>query len=197
MASCCEWDCFVSADRTSKPERYVLFCMADGVSCGSQAGPPAARSCSGGLPAPRLCLSFSSPFHCFRDCLPLPARQSRDKPTPMVYFGRCLIACVAVFVFFLPVFVAGFFLLLLLIWFLFCSASLPHTGCPCFSRCWMPKSELKEKLCIAARMLLRFSWEIFVMLNFIVNLKLRWTALKDFRLHSPFEPPWQKSNRPF
>lgn len=144
-----------------------------------------------------LCLS--SPFHCFRDCLPLPARQSRDKPTPMVYFGRCLIACVAVFIFFLPVFVVGFFLLLLflLIWFLFCSASLHHIGCPCFSRCWMPKSELKEKLCIAAGMLLRFSWEIFVMLNFIVNWKLRWTALKDFRLHGPFEPPWQKSNRPF
>ena len=104
LASCCEWDCFVSADRTSEPERYVLFCMADGVSCGSQAGPPAARSCSGGLPAPRLCFYFSSPFHCFRDCLPLPARQSRDKPTPMVHFGRCLIACVAVFIFFLPVF---------------------------------------------------------------------------------------------
>lgn len=124
MASCCEWDCFVSADRTSEPERYVLFCMADGVSCGSQAGPPAARSCSGGLPAPRLCLSFSSPFHCFRDCLPLPARQSRDKPTPMVYFGRCLIACVAVFIFFSLSLLLVFFFLFL---FGFCFVLLP---CP-------------------------------------------------------------------
>lgn len=95
--------------QNERAERYVLFCMADGVSCGSQAGPPAARSCSGGLPAPRLCFYFSSPFHCFRDCLPLPARQSRGKPTPMVYFGRCLIACVAAFIFFSPCLCCWFF----------------------------------------------------------------------------------------
>lgn len=91
-------------------------------------------------------------------CLPLPAGQSRGKPTPMVYSGICLIARVVVCVF-LTVFVVGLFFFFLF-WFLFCFAFPAHICSPCVSRCWMPKSERKGKLCNVARMLQRFSWKI-------------------------------------
>lgn len=66
--------------------------------------------------------SFSSPSICSRAACRLPAGQSRGKPTPIVYFGICLIACVAVCIFFLPLslLVVAFFFFSILVFVLFC-----------------------------------------------------------------------------
>jgi hypothetical protein len=80
------------------------------------------RFCSG-LQHFHFLLVFLFPTACL-----LPAGQGHGKPTPIVYFGICLIAWVAVCIFF-TVFVGGgvffFFPSPSLFWFLFCFA-FPH-----------------------------------------------------------------------
>lgn len=74
-----------------------------------------------GRQAPQLLLSavFLFPLPLLPRRLPLPAGQSRGNPTPTVYFGRRLIACVAVCGF-SPSLLCWAFFFLLLFWFLFC-----------------------------------------------------------------------------
>lgn len=104
-------------------------------------------SCSGSA-APPVCFLFHLPFVfslspsiCSRAACRLPAGQSRGKPTPIVYFGICLIACVAVRIFFsLSLLVVAFFFFFLFCFgFCFVLLSLPIFASPSFSGCWRLK----------------------------------------------------------
>nr|KAF6279152.1 hypothetical protein mMyoMyo1_010195 [Myotis myotis] len=120
----------------------------------------------------------------------LPAGQTPGTRT-IVYFGICLIACMAVCFLFSVSLLGGFFPISVFVLFAFLARWLSL-----FLKVPNTKIRTKKNCVSAAVRLQRRHWKI-CHANFIVNFKMHLTALKDFHFHGPFEPLWLKSNRPF